>query len=416
MAQLKRVAVTGMGAICGLGHNLAQVWSELIQGHSGISLIQNIPTEDLSVKIAGEIKNFKIADSVLSAKDADHFDLFNHYALHAAHEAWEVSKLQEAPYSKERIGCILGVGLGGMPDIEKNHSALLEKGPRRVSPFFIPGIIANMASGLISIKLGLKGANFVVTSACASSAHALSVAAQEIMLGRADAIITGGAESVITRLSISGFASMKALSKRNEEPTKASRPFDQDRDGFVMGEGAGILILEDLEKAKARGATIYAEVVGHGLSSDAHHISAPHPDGEGAMRAMNLAIESAGISKSAIGYINAHGTSTPLGDVAETKALKKVFAEHAAKLAVSSTKSMTGHLLGAAGGLESIFCVMSLYSGVLPPTINLDKADPECDLDYIPHHSVKKSVEYALNNSFGFGGTNSSVIFKKFPT
>jgi 3-oxoacyl-[acyl-carrier-protein] synthase II len=411
--KLHRVAVTGLGAMCGLGHNLDEVWSNAIAGKSGISSLENQNTEGWPVTFGGEVKNFKLSPELMDPKDQDRFDLFNQYALHCTDEALKQSRLLDANYPMEKIGIVFGTGLGGFPHIESNHKIFLEKGPRRVSPFFIPSVIPNMPEGLISIKWGFKGINFAVASACASSAHALGIAATEIMMGRQDAMITGGTEAVITGFTIAGFASMKALSKRNEEPHRASRPYDVDRDGFVMGEGAGIIILENYEKAKARGARIIAEVVGFGASSDANHFTAPHPEGLGAMICMQQTLDMAGIKKEEVGYINAHGTSTPLGDVAETGAIKKVFGDHAYKLAVSSTKSMTGHLLGAAGGLESIFCIKALESGILPPTINLEKQDPECDLYYVPNQSEKREIKYALNNSFGFGGTNSSTLFKK---
>lgn len=411
--KLNRVAVTGMGAICGLGNTLDEIWSNALAGKSGVSTIERQSTEGWPVTFAGEVKNFRLDPVLMELKDQDRFDLFNQYALHCTDEAIKQSGLLQAKYASEKIGIIFGTGLGGFPHIEANHKIYLEKGARRVSPFFIPSVIPNMPEGLISIHYGFKGINFAIASACASSAHAIGLAATEIMLGRQDAMITGGTEGVITGYTIAGFASMKALSKRNEEPARASRPYDVDRDGFVMGEGAGIIVLENYEKAVARGARIIAEVVGFGASSDAHHITAPHPDGLGALVCMNQALELSGIKKEDVGYINAHGTSTPLGDVAETQAIKKVFGDHAYNLSVSSTKSMTGHLLGAAGGLESIFCIKALETGMLPPTINLENQDPQCDLDYVPNKSKKKDIQYALNNSFGFGGTNSSTIFKK---
>lgn len=411
--KLHRVAVTGMGALCGLGNTLDEVWANALAGKSGVSTIERQKTENWPVTFAGEVKNFKLNPELMELKDQDRFDLFNQYALAATDEALKHSKLLEASYAPEKIGIIFGTGLGGFPHIEMHHQTFLEKGARRVSPFFIPSVIPNMPEGLISIKWGFKGINFAIASACASSAHAIGVAATEIMLGRQDAMITGGTEAVITGYTIAGFASMKALSKRNAEPSRASRPYDVDRDGFVMGEGAGVLVLENFEKAKARGARIIAEVVGFGASSDANHITAPHPEGLGAMICMQQTIDMAGVAKEEIGYINAHGTSTPLGDVAETQAIKKVLGQHAYNLSVSSTKSMTGHLLGAAGGLESIFCIKALETGMLPPTINLDNQDPQCDLDYVANKAKKKDILYALNNSFGFGGTNSSTLFKK---
>jgi 3-oxoacyl-[acyl-carrier-protein] synthase II len=409
---LRRVAVTGIGTISGLGHNVQETWANSLEGKSGVSLIESIPAENLAVKIAGEVKNFNISSDLLEPKEAPRYDKFIHFALHAANEALINANIPEGYYSPLKMGCILGVGMGGFPFIESTHKDFLEKGGRRVSPFFIPSVIPNMASGLISIHWKLMGLNYTIASACASSAHAMSAAAYEIMFGRQDMVVTGGAESVITNLTINGFNNMKALSKRNDEPARASRPFDTGRDGFVMGEGAGVLILEDYEKAVARGAKILAEVVGHGATSDANHITAPHPEGDGAYACMTQALDFAGIKKEQVGYVNAHGTSTPLGDIAETKAIKRTFGDHSKNLIVSSTKSMTGHLLGAAGGVESIFCVLALKNQIVPPTINLENQDPECDLNYAPNKPVKAKLEYALNNSFGFGGTNSSVILK----
>ncbi|MAF77955.1 MAG: beta-ketoacyl-[acyl-carrier-protein] synthase II [Halobacteriovoraceae bacterium] len=412
----RRVAITGMGITCGLGHNLNEVWNNVIEGKPGISHIEQIDTENLAVKIAGEVKNFQLSNDLLPEKEHARYDRFIHFALHCTDEALKhagLSKEDWKGYEAEKVGCILGVGMGGFPIIEEQHNTFLERGPRRVSPFFIPAIIPNMASGLVSIQQGLKGINYTVASACASAAHAIGTAADEIMLGRQDVMITGGAESVISDMTITGFANMKALSKRNDDPAASSRPFDTGRDGFVMGEGAGVLILEDYDKAVARGATIYAEVVGHGSSSDAYHITAPHPEGLGASQCMKASLAMANIKPEEIGYINAHGTSTPLGDIGETGAIKKTFGDHAYNLHVSSTKSMTGHLLGAAGGIETIFCAMALHTQTLPPTINLEDQDPNCDLNYVPNQSISKKVDYALNNSFGFGGTNCSLILKK---
>ncbi len=411
--KLNRVAVTGMGAICGLGNSLDEVWANALAGKSGVSSIERQSTENWPVTFGGEVKNFKLDPALMDLKDQDRFDLFNQFALHATAEALKQSNLLEAKYDPTKIGTIFGTGLGGFPHIEANHKIFLEKGARRVSPFFIPSVIPNMAEGLVSIHWGFQGINFAVASACASSAHAIGLAATEIMLGRQDAMVTGGTEAVMTGYTIAGFASMKALSKRNEEPSRASRPYDVDRDGFVMGEGAGILILENYDKAVARGAKIIAEVISFGASSDAHHITAPHPEGLGALACMQQTLDLSGIRKEEVGYVNAHGTSTPLGDVAETQAIKKVFGDHAYSMHVSSTKSMTGHLLGAAGGLESIFCIKALETGMLPPTINLENQDPQCDLDYVANKAKKKDIQYALNNSFGFGGTNSSTLFKK---
>lgn len=411
---LHRVAITGMGMINGLGHNLNEVWANALEGKSGVSLIDSFNTENLGTKFAGVVKNFEIADHILAAKEAPRYDRFIHFALHSTYEAMtHAGLLKSSHYDPTRMGCIMGVGIGGLPEIEKTMITMMEKGPKRISPFFIPAIIPNMTTGLISINHNLQGLNYSISSACASAAHALSAASYEIMMGRQDVMVTGGAEAVVSTLGMSGFINMKALSKRNDEPSKASRPFDVDRDGFVMGEGAGVLILENYDKARARGAKIYGEIIGHGATSDAHHITAPHPEGDGAFRCMSMAVQDAGIDPSKIGYVNAHGTSTPLGDIGETKAIKKTFGAHASNLYVSSTKSMTGHLLGAAGGIETIFCAMALHTGMIPPTINLENQDPECDLNYVPNKPVHANIEYALNNSFGFGGTNSSVVIKK---
>lgn len=410
----QRVAITGMGMINGLGHNLEEVWANALEGKSGVSSIDSFNTENLGTKFAGVVKNFSIAEHILEAKEAPRYDRFIHFALHSAHEAMaHAGLLNSSHYDPTRMGCILGVGIGGLPEIEKTMITMMEKGPKRVSPFFIPAIIPNMTTGLVSINHNLQGLNYSISSACASAAHALSAASYEIMMGRQDVVVSGGAEAVVSTLGLSGFINMKALSRRNDEPHKASRPFEIGRDGFVMGEGAGVLILENYDKARARGAKIYAEIIGHGATSDAHHITAPHPEGDGAFRCMSMAVQDAGIDPKLIGYVNAHGTSTPLGDLGETRAIKRTFGDHAKNLYVSSTKSMTGHLLGAAGGIETIFCAMALHTGMIPPTINLENQDPECDLNYVPNKPIAANIQYALNNSFGFGGTNSSVVLKK---
>ena len=414
MTKINRVAITGMGMINGLGHSLNEVWGNAIEGKSGVSKIEQMDASLLGTHIAGEVKNFTIAEDVLSAKEAPRYDRFIHFAMHSTNEALKhAGLLDNDVYPKHKMGCIVGVGIGGFPEIESTAHTLFDKGPKRVSPFFIPAIIPNMTSGLISIRFGLEGLNYSISSACASAAHAITAASYEIMFGRQDVMVSGGSEAVVCSLTMAGFGNMKALSKRNDEPEKASRPFDVDRDGFILGEGAGIVILENYEKAVARGATIYAEIVGHGATSDAYHITAPHPEGDGAYRSMMMAVENAGIPFDQIDYVNAHGTSTGLGDIGETKAIKKTFGDHAYKLHVSSTKSMTGHLLGAAGGIETIFCAMALHTGIIPPTINLVNQDPECDLNYVPNKAIKKELRYALNNSFGFGGTNSSLVLKK---
>lgn len=411
---MNRVAVTGISAICGAGNNLQEVWENLVKGNSGISAIEDVDEKMWPVRIAGQVKNFEISDDILDPKEKNRYDRFIHFAMHCADEALKQSGLLDSSFDPYKVGSILGTGLGGFPFMEQTAVTYHERGPRRVSPFFIPSFIPNMATGKISMKWDFKGVNYTVSSACASAAHAIGAGSTEIMLGRQDAMVVGGAEAVLTGLPFAGFASMKALSKRNEEPTKASRPFDKDRDGFVMGEGAGILILENLEKAKARGAKILAEVVGFGASADAYHITAPHPEGEGTIPCMQQALDMAGVKKEEVGYINAHGTSTPVGDIAETKAIKAVFGEHSKNLLVSSTKSMTGHLLGAAGGLESVVCIKALMDGVVPPTINLENQDEGCDLNYVANEAQKSEIRYAMNNSFGFGGTNSTTLFKKY--
>ncbi len=416
--KLNRVAITGMGAVTGLGHTLKDNWSNALEGKSGVSLIEQANTEQMLTKIAGEVKNFHLAEHILEAKEAPRYDRFIHFAMHSAYEALNDAGLItnneiNATYEAHKMGSILGVGIGGFPEIERTAQLLVTKGPKRVSPFFIPAVIPNMTTGLISIRFGLRGLNYSISSACASAAHALTAACYEIMFGRQDIMVSGGAESVVCQLGMSGFINMKALSRRNDEPHRASRPFDTDRDGFVLGEGAGILVLENYDKAVARGAKIYAEIVGHGATSDAYHITAPHPEGDGAYNSMKMAVESAGVAFNEVGYVNAHGTSTPLGDIGETKAIKRTFGDHAKNLYVSSTKSMTGHLLGAAGGIETIFCAMALHEGIVPPTINLENQDPECDLNYVPNKPIKADIKYALNNSFGFGGTNSSLLLKK---
>ena len=412
--KVNRVAITGISAMCGLGNSMDEVWKNLLAGNSGISTIPESVSDMWPVKFAGTVKDFKLSEDILDLKEHKRFDLFIHYALHCADEAIKASGLLSAGYEPIMIGSILGTGLGGFPMIESMSQIYREKGPRRVSPFFIPGFIPNMGTGQISMKYNFQGVNYSASSACASASHAIGAAASEIMLGRQDAVVTGGSEAVISGLTMAGFSSMKALSKWNDRPTQASRPFDQDRNGFVMGEGAGILILENLEKAQARGANILAEVVGFAATADAYHITSPHPDGAGTVPCMEQALKYANIKTEDIDYINAHGTSTPLGDIAETNAIKRVFGDHAYKLNVSSTKSMHGHLLGAAGGLESVICIKALVEGVIPPTINLENQDEACDLNYTANKSVTKDIQYALNNSFGFGGTNSTTIFKKY--
>lgn len=409
----RRVVVTGMGMISPLGLNLQSSWQALIEGKSGVGYITHFDAKDYPVRIAAEVKGFE-PTNYIDPKEARKMDRFIHFAMATAEMALQDAQLKISPEVAERIGIVIGSGLGGLPVIEAYHKVLLEKGWKRITPFFIPMVIANLTGGQIAIKYGIKGPNIAISTACASGNHSIGEAYRIIQYGDADIMIAGGTEAVITPLAVSAFAAMRALSTRNDEPEKASRPFDIDRDGFVMGEGCGLLILENLEHALKRGARIYAEIAGYGMSCDAYHITAPSPDGEGGARCMKLALNDAGIPPEEIDYINAHGTGTKQGDELETQAIKTVFGKHAYKLCVSSTKSMTGHLLGGAGGVEAIFTVLSVYENIVPPTINLDNPDPLCDLDYVPYKARKKEVRYALTNSFGFGGTNASIIFKKF--
>ncbi len=409
----KRVAVTGVGLVTPCGIGTEKTWENVKNGISGISKITKFDVEKFETKIAGEIRDFNPYD-FLEKKDVRRTESFIQYAIAATHFALNQAKIEFDEELKDKTGVIIGVGLGGLMLIEENKNILEEKGPRRISPYFIPMLIGNEAAANVSIKWGFRGPNFCVTTACASGAHAIGEAFKIIQRGAAKVIIAGGAESVITPLSISGFNAMKALSRRNDEPEKASRPFDKDRDGFVMGEGAGVIVLEEMEFAKSRGAKILAELVGYGLCCEAYHIAAPAPDGEGMAMSMKLALEDAHISPEVIDYINAHGTGTELNDKYETKAIKKVFGSHAYDLVVSSTKSVMGHLLGAAGGVEAGITVLSIRDGIVPPTINLENPDPECDLNYAPNKMIKKDINYAMSNSFGFGGQNATLIFKKF--
>lgn len=411
--QKRRVVVTGLGPVTPIGTGLEKFWSALISGTNGIGPITQFDASRHSTKIAAEVKDFNIEDFV-DAREARRMDRFVQFALGAARFAADDSGLQLENEDPTRIGTMVGSGIGGTQTWESQHSVLIEKGPNRVSPLFVPMLIANMASGQISIQLGLKGPTTAVVTACATACHCIGDAFHTIERGDADVMFAGGAEAAITPLATAGFCSAKALSTRNDDPEHASRPFDKDRDGFVMGEGAGVIVLEELEHAKARGARIYAEMVGYGLSADAYNMVAMSPGGEGGARAMQMALKKAGINATDVDYINAHGTSTELGDPNETAAIKTVFGEYAYKLAVSSTKSMTGHMLGAAGATESIACVMALKEGLAPPTINYVTPDPECDLDYVPNKARKADIKVALNNSFGFGGQNASLIFKKY--
>ena len=396
-----------------LGVGTAENWQGLLDGRSGIGPITRFDATGYPSRIAGEVKGFNPTDYI-EKKDVKKSDTFIHYALAATQFALNDSGLVIDDGNRDRVGVIIGSGIGGLPLIESTHETLLKRGPDRVSPFFIPGLIVNMAAGQVSIHHGAKGPNTAPATACTTGLHAVGDAFRLIQMGEADAMIAGGAEAVITPLAVAGFCAMRALSHRNDEPEKASRPWDAARDGFVMSEGCGIVILEELESAERRGAPIYAELVGYGMSADAYHLSAPHPEGDGAVRVMQAALKDAGLRPEQIGYINAHGTSTPLGDLSEVKAVKTVFGEHAYKLAVSSTKSATGHLLGAAGGLESGILALAMHHQILPPTLNLDHPGEGCDLDFVPHKPRQVDLEYALTNSFGFGGTNGAIIMKRY--
>ncbi|MFN7134063.1 MAG: beta-ketoacyl-ACP synthase II, partial [Myxococcales bacterium] len=403
----------GLGMVSPVGTGVEKSWQALLNGKSGIAPISKFDAAAYDCRIAGEVRDFNPED-FLDRKEARRLDTFTQYAMAAADMAFKQSGLQITEENAERAGCIVGSGIGGLVVLEEQHKKLLEKGPNRVSPFFVPMMIINLAPGNISIRYGLKGPNWSPVSACATGAHAIGEAMRIIQRDEADVIVAGGSEAPITPLSVAGFTSMKAMcSDSNDAPEKASRPFDKDRSGFVAGEGAGILVLEEYEHAKKRGANILCELVGYGANSDAHHITAPAPEGEGAARCMKLALKDAKLAPEAIGYINAHGTSTPYNDANETKAIKSVFGEHARKLAVSSTKSMTGHLLGAAGGVEAVISAMAIARGVLPPTINYNTPDPDCDLDYVPNQAREVRVDAVMSNSFGFGGTNAVLVFKR---
>lgn len=407
-----RVVITGMGVMTSLGSDLETFWNNLMNGKSGVSLIEAFDVSEYPTRIAASVKDFD-PEERFGRKEARKMDRFVQFALAASEEALKDSGLAIGEnVDAERIGVAVGSGIGGLGTWEDQHNLLLEKGPKRVSPFFIPMMIANMGSGQVSISLGAKGPNTTTVTACATGSHSIGESLRLIQRGDADAMICGGAEATIRPTGMAGFCSMRAMSTRNDEPEKASRPFDTDRDGFVMGEGAGILVLESLEHAQKRGARIYAEVIGYGLSGDAHHMTEPDPDG--AARCMKMAIRDAGIQPDEIDYINAHGTSTPVGDRSETNAVKKALGDHAYKVAISSTKSMTGHLLGAAGGVEAIICGLSLQNSMIAPTINLDNQDPECDLDYVPNVARKADLNIVMSNSFGFGGHNATVILKKY--
>ncbi len=409
----RRVVVTGVGLVTPLGIGVEETWDALCAGRSGIDEITYFDAADYPTRIAGEVKNFNPEDW-MSVKDAKRTEKFIAYAIAATRMAMKDSGLTIDQSNENRVGVITGCGLGGLQIMERTIVSVMTRGPKRVSPFFIPMLIGNMAPGMISIYFGAKGPNASLATACAAGAHAVGDSFRAIQNGMADAMITGGVEAVVTQSCIAGFSAMKALSTRNETPQKASRPFERDRDGFVVGEGSGILIIEALEHALKRGAKVYAEIVGFGMSGDGFHISAPPPDGDGAARCMQAAIDDAGISYEQVDYINAHGTSTPLNDLYETRAIKTVFKNKALSIPVSSTKSMTGHLLGGAGGVETVFTALTIKNGIIPPTINYENPDPECDLDYVPNVARKEKVTYALTNSFGFGGTNGCLLLRAY--
>lgn len=408
----RRVVVTGLGIVSPVGITVPEAWAAIKAGQSGIGRITRFDADAFPSRIAGEVKGFDVA-AYLSAKEARRYDTFIHYGLAAAIQALRDSGLEITPGNAERIGCVIGSGIGGLPLIESTHDDYVKGGPRKISPFFVPGSIINMIAGLLSIMYGLKGPNLGMVTACTTSNHCIGEGGRLIEYGDADVIVAGGAESTISPLGVGGFTAPRALSTRNDDPATASRPWDRDRDGFVLGEGAGILVLEEYEHARRRGARIYCELAGYGMSADAHHITAPCEDGEGAARCMANALRNARLAPDQIDYINAHGTSTPLGDIAETIAVKRAFGDHARKLAVSSTKSMTGHLLGAAGGIEAVFSALAVHEQVAPPTANLFNVDPACDLDYVPMTAREMPIRAALSNSFGFGGTNGTLIFAR---
>jgi 3-oxoacyl-[acyl-carrier-protein] synthase II len=408
----RRVVVTGLGCISPIGNTIADAWEAALAGKSGIANITKFDATPFSTRFAGEVKNFNVED-YLPGKEGRHMDTFIHFGMAAGIQALQDSALEVTEQNADRIGVMVGSGIGGLPMIEATKEEYAARGPRRISPFFVPASIINMISGDLSIKFGLRGPNLAIVTACTTGLHCIGQAARLIEYGDADVMIAGGAESTVSPLGLGGFASARALSSRNDDPATASRPWDRDRDGFVLGEGAGVMVLEEYEHAKARGAKIYAEVVGFGMSADANHITAPLEDGSGASRCMVAAMQYAGINPDQVQYVNAHGTSTPVGDVAEVKGIKRTFGDHANRLVVNSTKSMTGHLLGGAGGLESVFTVLAIHNQVSPPTINIFNQDPECDLDFCANTARDMKIDYAVKNSFGFGGTNGTLVFAK---
>ena len=406
----RRVVITGLGIISPVGNSVTEAWASILAGKSGIARISRFDPLRLSCQVAGEVKGLDLA-AYLERKEARHMDTFIHYGMAAGIQAMRDCGIQVTSENAEHIGVNIGSGMGGLPMIEQTHRELLAGGPRKISPFFIPSVIINMISGNLSIKYGLKGPNLAMVTACTTATHCIGESARLIEYGDCDVMIAGGAEAVVTELAVGGFAQARALSTRNHDPATASRPWDRDRDGFVLGEGAGVLVLEEYEHARARGAKIYAELAGYGMSGDAHHMTAPREDGEGAARCMNSALRNARLNADQVDYINAHGTSTPLGDLAETTAVKRSLGAHAKKVAVSSTKSMTGHLLGAAGGVEAVFSTLAIHQQVAPPTINIFNQDPQCDLDFVPNTARQMKIDVALSNSFGFGGTNGTLVF-----
>jgi 3-oxoacyl-[acyl-carrier-protein] synthase II len=408
----RRVVITGLGIVSPVGIGVPEAWSNILAGKSGIGPITRFDASSLSSRIAGEVKGFDVS-KYLAPKEARRFDTFIHYGLAAGIESIKDSGLDLERVNREMVGACIGSGIGGLPLIEETHDAVIAGGPRKISPFFVPGSIINLIAGQLSIMYGLKGPNLALVTACTTANHCIGEAGRIIEYGDADVMVAGGAESTVSLLGVGGFCAARALSLRNDDPERASRPWDKDRDGFVLGEGAGMVVVEEYEHAKARGARIYCELSGYGMSADAHHITAPCEDGDGAVRCMANAMRNAGVNREEVDYVNAHGTSTPLGDIAETIAVKRCFGENAQKLAVSSTKSMTGHLLGAAGGIEAVFSVLAIRDQVAPPTINLVNQDPDCDLDYVPNTARPMKIDVALSNSFGFGGTNGTLVFRK---
>ena len=409
----RRVVITGLGIVSPVGNDVATAWKNILAGQGGIRMIEDFDTSAFPVRFAGTVQDFDVSD-YLSSKEARKMDPFIHYGIAAGKQALDDSGIEITEDNAGRIGVAIGSGIGGLTTIEANHAALLEKGPRKMSPFFVPASIINMISGDFSILYGLKGPNIAIVTACTTGTHNIGQAARFIAYGDADVMVAGGAEKASTPMGMGGFAAARALSTRNEDPATASRPWDRDRDGFVLGDGAGVVVLEELEHARARGAKIYAEVVGYGMSGDAHHMTQPAEGGEGAVRCMLNALRDAGLNPDEVDYINAHGTSTPAGDRAETQAIKTALGDHARKVAVSSTKSMTGHLLGAAGGIEAVFTALAVHDQVAPPTINYFTPDPECDLDYVPNEAREMKIDIALSNSFGFGGTNGTIALRRF--